>query len=123
MTRLSAFPFIETQEIPKTKDRAPNKTVFLWYVDLDKCYANLLSRLHESVTKSHYRMALELDKKRAQLEKAERRDIKESGGIESEYFTAVEKWELETLELKMEALIVARERLDRDIFILRDLPS
>ncbi|KAG0147006.1 hypothetical protein CROQUDRAFT_43576 [Cronartium quercuum f. sp. fusiforme G11] len=117
--RLSASNILELQEVPKTQDRQPSRTYYLFFIDFKKLILNLTAKLRKSQTNVIERIYHELENCKTLLAKVNRKDVYE----DLETFLSVwEKAELERLKARLEALEVAKMRLERDVFILRDLP-
>lgn len=116
---LSSAGFIRQQEVPRTADRNPSRTFFLWYVSKEACYQLLLSRLYDTLINLHVRQEEEMSRNRALLRRSERRDVRENRGL----LDKGDQDELNTLDWKIESLRISMERVDRDLFILDTLPT
>lgn len=119
-SRLFASSLLELQEVPKSADRNPQRTFFLWHVNLSKAYAWLLDHLYKSLARLGQRRAHERARQAPLLAKCSRTDVKEDvAGLLSEW----EKEQLERLNETLRALTIAEMRTERDVFIVRDLPG
>ncbi|RKP04728.1 hypothetical protein THASP1DRAFT_33467 [Thamnocephalis sphaerospora] len=71
-------------EVPKTADRAPSRTFFLWHVPTEKCFQILLKNTLTSLANVRQRARLEREKRAALLIKSTRLDVKENPELLSE---------------------------------------
>ncbi|CAH7666876.1 hypothetical protein BY996DRAFT_4578276 [Phakopsora pachyrhizi] len=119
--KLSAANIIELQEVPKTQDRQPSRTFYLFFIDFKKLVLNLSSQLRKSQTNLIIRTDEELKKSKRSIliEKLNRLDVFKD---QESLLNVWEKGELERLKQVLEVLEVAKLRLERDLFILNDLP-
>ncbi|KAM0752921.1 hypothetical protein T439DRAFT_323536 [Meredithblackwellia eburnea MCA 4105] len=116
--RLSASALIEQQEVPRSADRAPSRTFFLWYVDYNKVVASLLDHLYKALANLQAQRQHQLATNHGLVEKRERSDVREDP---NRYLTSADKHNAKRLDEKLEAITTAEMRIDRDIFVLRDL--
>lgn len=117
--KLVASKILELQEIPKTNDRQPSRTFYLFFVDFRKLVLNFLFMIRKSQTNLMIVIDEEIKKRKGFLSKVNRTDVFEDmEGLLSK----LERDELKKLEEKLEVLEVAKLRLERDAFILADLP-
>ncbi|KAL8292342.1 hypothetical protein RQP46_001808 [Phenoliferia psychrophenolica] len=116
--RLSASALIEQQEVPRSADRAPSRTFFLWYVDYPKVVASLLDHLYKSLANVQAQKSYQLQEYRGLVEKRERSDVRlDPEGLLSQG----DKENARRLDDKLEALTTAEMRIDRDLFVLKEL--
>ncbi|SOV08737.1 related to RPC82 - RNA polymerase III subunit C82 [Ustilago sp. UG-2017a] len=119
-SRLFHASLLGLQEVPKTKDRDPAKTFFLWFVDEAKCRAWLLDHLYQSLARLGQRRNEEMRRQLTLLRKVERSDVKlDTVGLLTE-------WERQTwdrLQRVLQMLTVAEMRTEMDVFVLRDLAA
>ncbi|KAI8577106.1 hypothetical protein K450DRAFT_253690 [Umbelopsis ramanniana AG] len=106
----------DIQEVPKSADRAPSRTIFLWFVSLDKCYQELLIDLYRSIANVRQRIRVELATRQRLLEKMERKDVSENQDL----LSAGDKKAIEELNKKVERLEVSAGRLDEMVMVYRD---
>ncbi|KAI9285252.1 RNA polymerase III subunit RPC82 helix-turn-helix domain-containing protein [Umbelopsis sp. AD052] len=106
----------DIQEVPKSADRAPSRTIFLWFVSLDKCYQELLIDLYRSIANVRQRIRHELATRQRLLEKMERKDVSENQDL----LSAGDKKAIEELNKKVERLEVSAGRLDEMVMVYRD---
>lgn len=118
LARLSDLNYIESQEVPRTADRAPSRTFFLWYVNYPKVIDTIIQRQYKALANLQAQRFFQLEKQKALIAKTERTDVKEAAG---DLLTAADKVELEQLDGILEALGTAALRIDRNVFVLRDL--
>ncbi|GAC97632.1 hypothetical protein PHSY_005218 [Pseudozyma hubeiensis SY62] len=119
-SRLFHASLLGLQEVPKTKDRDPAKTFFLWFVDESKCRAWLLDHLYQSLARLGQRRNEEMRRQTPLLRKVERSDVKmDTVGLLTE-------WERESwarLQTVVQTLTVAEMRTEMDVFVMRDLAA
>lgn len=115
-SRLFAATLLSLQEVPKSNERNPQRTFFLWFVDLPRCKTWLIDHLFRTLIQMSTIRVAERQKHAALLRKAERSDVKEdTEGLLAEW----ERKELNALRGKLEAVTVAEGRADLDVFIMR----
>lgn len=117
LTRLSAASLVSLQEVPKSADRNPSRTYYLWYVDLAKAYSNLLSALYQTLANIVARTAEEESQVRPSLDKRDRTDLNGQEHLLNRHDLAV----LNEWEEKQERLHVLAMRVEENVFILRDM--
>ncbi|KAJ9108840.1 hypothetical protein QFC21_000160 [Naganishia friedmannii] len=110
---------LEIQQIPRSADRAANRTIFLFYVDLSHAYATMLSILYKTLGNLAQRRQAELDKCADLLERANRTDVLADRSLLSER----DGHDLLTLEEVMDKITTAELKTELNVFILRDLPG
>lgn len=85
LEELAVHKLVELQEIPRTADRAPSRAFYLWSVNLDRCFQELLSFIYRSIGTLLERRKWELKTRKVLLEKLEREDVKANQDILSAY--------------------------------------
>ncbi|EMD38586.1 hypothetical protein CERSUDRAFT_153553 [Gelatoporia subvermispora B] len=120
LSALSADTLISLQEVPKSADRNPTRTFYLWYVDLQKAYSVLLRNLYKTLYNIVARREAEAEEPtvKAVLEKRQRSDVSQD---EEHLLTRVEREVLAEWDKKREKLAVLQLRVEEAVFILRDL--
>jgi RNA polymerase III subunit RPC82/TFIIE alpha subunit len=116
LANLHSNGFIELQEIPREPQRQPNRTIFLWFFDLERAQKVLLDNIYKSMARLLQRIKLERRRLRSTLDKVERSDVKgnEESLLAPEELTVLKQWR------KRECWLLAElGRLD-DIVILTD---
>ncbi|SCV67112.1 BQ2448_5758 [Microbotryum intermedium] len=116
IARLRAMSFIESQEVPRSADRAPARTFYLWYVDYPKVVRTLLDHQYKALANLQVQKTQLMERSSKVLEKSERTDVREDPKL----MDSRDKQLLDELEKLMEALIVAEMRIDSQVFILKD---
>jgi len=117
--KLSAAKIIELQEVPKTNDRQPSRTFYLFFIDFQKLILNLTMMIRKSQTNLIIRIDHELKQRKSLVSKVNRTDvIDDQEGL----LTVWERADLKKLKSLILVLEVAKLRLERDLFILNDLP-
>ncbi|KAL2314377.1 DNA-directed RNA polymerase III subunit rpc3 [Schizosaccharomyces pombe] len=108
---------LELQEVPRSSDRAPSKTFFLWFHRPDRAYSLLLDELYHVIARLYMRLRDERAQRAQLIEKAERIDIK---GNEEQYLQKFEQAELKKLYSYEEKLLLQASRLDDMVLVFRD---
>ncbi|KNZ57128.1 hypothetical protein VP01_2234g4 [Puccinia sorghi] len=117
--KLSAAKVIELQEVPKTNDRQPSRTFYLFFIDFQKLILNLTMMIRKSQTNLIIRIDHELKQRKNLVSKVNRTDvIDDQEGL----LTVWERADLKKMKSLILVLEVAKLRLERDLFILNDLP-
>ncbi|KDQ60607.1 hypothetical protein JAAARDRAFT_31565 [Jaapia argillacea MUCL 33604] len=119
LSALSTDALISLQEVPRSADRNPTRTFYLWYVDLTKTYSVLLGYLYKTLFNISMRRRAEEEEPGVQavLVKRERSDVSQDEGL----LTRVEREILQEWESKREKSTVLEMRVEEAVFILRDL--
>jgi DNA-directed RNA polymerase III subunit RPC3 len=135
LAALAADSLISTQEVPKSADRNPTRTFYLWYVtyniknyhftphsryvDLPKAYSVLLGNVYKTLFNIGMRRQAEREASdvRAVLEKRERSDVSQDESL----LTRLERDILKEWENKQQRLTVLETRVQELVFILKDL--
>ncbi|KAF8350880.1 RNA polymerase III subunit RPC82-domain-containing protein [Amanita rubescens] len=116
---LSTDSLISMQEVPKSADRNPTRTFYLWYVDLRKAYSMLLVDMYKTLYNISLRRQSECEvpEIKAVLEKRERIDVSQDETL----LSRLERELLKGWEERQERLSVLEMRVEECAFILRDL--
>ncbi|KAI0933968.1 hypothetical protein AcV5_005968 [Taiwanofungus camphoratus] len=119
LSALSADSLISLQEVPKSADRNPTRTFYLWYVDLQKAYSVLLDNLYKTLYNIETRRQAEEEEPgvKAVIEKRQRSDVSQD---EERLLTRNEREVLAQWEKKREKLTVLEMRVEEAVFVLRD---
>ncbi|KAG1730606.1 RNA polymerase III subunit RPC82-domain-containing protein [Suillus lakei] len=119
LAALSSDFLISTQEVPRTADRNPTRTFYLWHVDLHKAYSALLGHLYKTLYNVGMRRQAEQEEPtvKAVLAKRERTDVAQDENL----LSRMERDVLKEWETKREKLTVLEMRVEEAVFILRDL--
>ncbi|EJD53249.1 hypothetical protein AURDEDRAFT_180799 [Auricularia subglabra TFB-10046 SS5] len=116
---MSSAGIIAMQEVPKSADRAPIRTFYLWHVDLPKTYAVLLRNLYKTLFNIQMRKRAEEEDNaliRGILDKCER------GGLRDEsQLTRPEREMLADWQEKRRRLTVLETRILQSVFVLKEL--
>lgn len=116
LARLSNARLIEPQEVPRSADRAPSRTLYLWFVDFNRTVTSLVSHHYKALANLQAQRLEQLEKKKGLVEKRERTDVREDQAL----LTRRDREEGADLDWKMEALATAEMRIDKQLFILRE---
>ncbi|RDB21019.1 DNA-directed RNA polymerase III subunit RPC3 [Hypsizygus marmoreus] len=119
LAALAADSLISTQEVPKSADRNPTRTYYLWYVDLHKAYSVILGNLYKTLYNvgMRRRAEMEANEVKAVLEKRERSDVSQDESL----LSRLERDILQGWEEKRKRLTVLEMRVEETVFILKDL--
>lgn len=119
LTSLSADSLVSIQEVPKGADRNPQRTIYLWYVDLHKAYSVLLGNFYKTLFNIGMRRRAEEEDTivKAVREKSERTDVREDSSL----LSRTEREVLKQWEERRDKLTVLEMRVEEAVFILRDL--
>jgi len=119
LVAMSSDSLISMQEVPKSADRNPTRTVYLWYADPQKAYATALSTLYKTLGNILARRRAESEggELTAVLEKCERSDVSQDESL----LTRLEREILQNWEQKQEKLSVLEGRVEELVFVLKDL--
>ncbi|KAF8078149.1 RNA polymerase III subunit RPC82-domain-containing protein [Lyophyllum atratum] len=119
LAALAADSLISTQEVPKSADRNPTRTFYLWYVDLHKAYSVILGNLHKTLYNIGMRRRAEEEASEVKgvLEKRERSDVSQDESL----LSRLERDILKEWEAKQKRLTVLEMRVEETVFVLQDL--
>ncbi|CAA7267952.1 unnamed protein product [Cyclocybe aegerita] len=119
LVALSADCLISTQEVPKSADRNPTRTFYLWHVDLQKAFSVILGGVYKTLHNiiARRRAESETIEVATVLEKRERTDVSQDEGL----LTRIEREVWKDWESKQEKLTVLEKRVEDLVFLLRDL--
>ena len=109
LSEMNAEGFLELQEIPKDTARAPMKTIFLWFFDVERCRKRVLEMTYKTMCRVLQRIDVERAKVKETVEKSERVDVQ---GHEDEFLGEGEKEALAAWRAKEERLLGDLSRLD-----------
>ncbi|BGP28188.1 RNA polymerase III subunit C82 [Rhodotorula toruloides] len=114
--RLSSSGLIEPQEVPRSADRAPSRTLYLWFVDFNKVVTSLIAHHYKALANLQAQRQHQLEERRGLVDKRERTDVRENEAL----LTKRDQEAIAELDKTMEALAVAEQRLDEQLFVLRE---
>ncbi|KAI0693743.1 hypothetical protein BC835DRAFT_1406684 [Cytidiella melzeri] len=120
LSAMAADSIVSLQEVPKSADRNPARTFYLWYVDLQKAYTVIISNLYKTLYNISRRRQLEEEESvlRAILDKRQRTDVSQD---EERLLSRNEREVLARWEKKREKMTVLEMRVEESVFILRDM--
>lgn len=118
ISRLAAASLIEPQEVPRSADRAPSRTFYLWYVDYDKVVHALLNHHYKALANIQVQRQHQLNLRATLVKKRNRPEVRANPTI---YLTVSDRMQLKELDKVVVALTVAEMRIDEDLFVLRDM--
>ncbi|KAH7910164.1 hypothetical protein BJ138DRAFT_1009376 [Hygrophoropsis aurantiaca] len=126
LSALSSDFIISTQEVPRSADRNPTRTFYLWYfktrhVDLQKAYSTLLGSLYKTLYNISIRRQAEREDPilKAVLTKRERSDVAQNEDL----LSRLERDVLHEWENKRKKMTVLEMRVEEAVFVLRDLDT
>ncbi|CEQ40776.1 SPOSA6832_02433 [Sporobolomyces salmonicolor] len=114
--RLSDASLIEPQEVPRSADRAPSRTIYLWFVDFNKVVTALVGHHYKALANVQAQRVRQLDLHRGLIEKRERSDVRADPSLLSKR----DREGIAALDQTLEALAVAEMRIDEQLFVLRE---
>ena len=117
LTSLHKAGMIQLQEIPRDNSRNPQRTLYLWYFDAERCRVKILQETYKTMVRCLQRVRVEGDKVKGTLEKASRTDVI---GREEEFLGVQEREALEKWRQVEERIWGELGRLDELVGILRD---
>ncbi|KAF8919587.1 RNA polymerase III subunit RPC82-domain-containing protein [Mucidula mucida] len=119
LSALATDSIISTSEVPKTSERNPLRTIYLWYVDLAKAYSVILGQLYKTLHNISSRRQTEREAPlvRAVLQKRERTDVK----MDESLLSSLDRDIIDAWEQKEERLTVLEMRVEESVFVLRDM--
>ncbi|KAK0564754.1 RNA polymerase III subunit C82 [Tilletia horrida] len=118
--RLFESSLLGLQEVPKSNDRQPARTFFLWYVDLPAAYAWLLEGMYQTLARIGQRRGEELRRERALVNKVERTDVAASM---TALLSEGERAAWQSLQAALVRLAVAEQRVASEAFVIASLPG
>lgn len=116
LTTLCTFGVLNLQEVPKTQERAPSRTFYLWEVVVDRATTTIVDRLYQTMANLRQRRFVERAKRAVLLAKTERTDVKENSALLND----AETKELDTLNAVLEKLEIQELRVADMVLVLRD---
>ncbi|KAK3817420.1 MAG: hypothetical protein J3Q66DRAFT_430846 [Benniella sp.] len=116
LTTLCTFGILNLQEVPKTTDRTPSRTFYLWEVLLDRASDAMVNRLYHTMANLRQRRFVEKARRAVLLEKCERTDVLADDSL----LNTAEKRELDTLNKMLELLEVQEMRIAEMVMTLKD---
>ncbi|KAG0317935.1 RNA polymerase III subunit C82 [Dissophora globulifera] len=116
LTTLCTFGILNLQEVPKTNDRTPSRTFYLWEVLLERAASGLVDRLYHTMSNLRQRRFVERAKRAVLLEKCERTDVRDNDAL----LNAAEKRELATLTGVLEMLEIQELRIAEMVITLKE---
>ncbi|KAI0028524.1 RNA polymerase III subunit RPC82-domain-containing protein [Vararia minispora EC-137] len=119
LNAMAAASLVSLQEVPRTADRNPTRTFYLWFVDLPKAYRVILTNLHKTLFNIHLRRRTESSAPLVQavLSKLERTDVSEDN------LTRAEREVLASWRARRDRLTVLEMRVEEAVFILSDMAA
>ncbi len=119
LARLHEANIIELQQIPRGTERAAQRMIFFWHIDLSRTYGSLLSSFYKTLANLAQRRAAELERRQALLDRANRTDVKNDLSLLSER----DRKELGEMHEVLVQIALAEMRTELNVFVLRDLPG
>ncbi|MCJ1330798.1 RNA polymerase III subunit C82 [Thelotrema lepadinum] len=108
---------IEVQEVPRDNNRQPNRTIWLYYFDADRCGRKVLEETYQTMSRHLQRIRVEREAVQDVLNKAARTDVV---GREEELLGKGDLATLKQLKASEEMLLGKLARLDDTVLVLRD---
>lgn len=117
LSSLHTAGYVDLQEVPKDSTRAPNKTIYLWFFDSNRCTTRMLEDTYKAMARVLQRISIEKKRHENIISKSERTDV---AGNEDEMLSEREKRELASWRDSNERLMAELGRLDDVVLCLRD---
>lgn len=108
---------IQLQEVPRDGSRNPQRTMFLWFFDAERCKAKMLEETYKIMARCLQRARVEGDKVKGTVEKANRSDVI---GKEEQFLAFQEREALERWKGVEERIWTEVGRLDDLVAVIRD---
>ena len=116
LSQLSSAGLIEPQEIPRSADRAPSRTIYLWFVDFNKVVTSLIHHHYKALANLQAQRQHQLELRRGLVDKRERSDVRADPSL----LSARDREMIVELDKVLDALSVACLRVDEQLFVLRE---
>ncbi|GAA5882376.1 hypothetical protein JCM3774_004324 [Rhodotorula dairenensis] len=116
LSQLSSAGLIEPQEVPRSADRAPSRTIYLWFVDFNKVVTSLIHHHYKALANLQAQRQHQLELRRGLVDKRERSDVRADPSL----LSARDREMIVELDKVLEALTVACLRVDEQLFVLRE---
>ncbi|KAG8738592.1 RNA polymerase III subunit C82 [Ceratobasidium sp. 414] len=116
---LNTANIVALQEVPKSADRQPARTIYLWYIDPARAHATVLAALHSTLANCLERLGAEQQRVQSILDKRDRSDIAGDEGR----LDRGEREDLREWEAKRDKLMVLVHRVEEAAFVLGVLPA
>ncbi|VVT47065.1 uncharacterized protein SAPINGB_P001526 [Magnusiomyces paraingens] len=107
-TQLHEFGALDLQEVPRSADRAPSKTIFMWCHTPSRAYGLVAEYILKTLTRLMERIQAERQNHPVLLAKLRREDVKQNEDL---YLTAQEKQEIAQLRQAEERLLIQINRV------------
>lgn len=120
-SRLFSCSIISLQEVPKSSDRNPQRTFFLYFLDYSRALAWLSDHIYKTHSRISQRRAFEQQREETLLAKTARTDV-QLEGIEN-VLGQSERIRLEQCRSKLALLTVEEQRVERESWILSKMVS
>ena len=117
LATLHGAGILELQEVPRDNSRNPQRTLFFWHFDLERCKSKLLQELYKTMARFLQRAKVECDKVKGTIEKATRSDVV---GREEELLALQERDALKRWRAMEQKILGEIKRLDDLVGIIRD---
>jgi hypothetical protein len=117
--RLSNSDLIEAQEVPRSADRAPSRTIYLWGVNFHRVVSTLLEHNYKALANLEAQNEHKLQTNATLVEKRDRRDVRDDPSL----LHKRDKVLIARLDSELEALAVAEARIAAQVFVLKELDS
>ena len=108
---------ISLQEMPRDNSRNPQRTIYLWFFNVERCKVKLLDETYKSMARSLQRAKIEGEKYKGTVDKASRSDVI---GNEERFLSMQEREALSTWRAIKERIWGELGRLDDVIAVFRD---
>jgi DNA-directed RNA polymerase III subunit RPC3 len=117
LTTLHQAGMIQLQEVPRDNSRNPQRTLYLWFFDIERCKSKMLQETYKTMARCLQRVRVEGDKVKSTVEKASRTDVM---GREEEFLGVQEREALSKWREVEERIWGEVARLDEMVATMRD---
>lgn len=117
--RLSNSDLIEAQEVPRSADRAPSRTIYLWGVNYHRVVSTLLDHNYKALANLQAQKEHKLEENATIIDKRDRRDVRDDPTLLSKHDRAL----IAKMDGQLEALAVAEARIAAQVFVMSELDN
>ena len=104
--------YLSLQEVPRSNDRVPSRTIFLWKVDYDSVVSNLTDEILKSIwnVKQKFKSVLK-----------DNNDLIKMFETTPDILTEAQEAQIATLKTTFDRLDLVLQELDKALLIIRDI--
>ena len=117
LSRLYLAGMLQILEVPRDATRNPQRSLYLWYFDLERCKSKMLGETYKTMARCLQRVKVEAAKVNSTVEKANRTDVV---GREEEFLSIQEREALAKWRATEDEIWGEIKRMDDLMCIIRD---